>query len=88
MFYLYLSHNFDYLTNFESMHLWYFQQQQNLHTSKSNTFQNLQSPPHSKRWNMEPYQGLVDLGEGDRDSHTNWLDLVNLRQYTTVTNQS
>ena len=58
-----------------------------LQTSKSNTFQNIQSPTHIKHWKTDIYWGSTDRNEGYPDSDLNCLASVILIQYTNVTNQ-
>ena len=87
MLYFKLLHTYFLITNFEYVLLWYIEhifRCRKINPQPSNFRSSTRSCYH---WNMEHYWGLADHGEGDSDSDIYGLASVNLRQYTTVTNQ-
>ena len=97
MLYFKLSRNFSFLTNIESVHLWYFQTQlfaadKVIHHLRfliiNNKCRN-QVPviKVSQHWNKKYYRRSADCFEGDLDLDINCLDSDNLWKYTTVPSQ-
>ena len=92
-----LSRNFAFITNFEYVHLWYFNKYFSQQRKKSITFDFQSSPTSeetkfllpklSNNWNTDHYRGLDDRDEGYLESDLNCLVVGNLWQYTTVTSQ-